>query len=145
MARIPGLEEGKGGRMIGWDTNVLLRLFTSDNPAQTAAVIKLLSGCGPASIRLTNIVIAELVGTLVRHYKRQRQEIVEIVEKLLQREELVFENRSAVMMALRWFEQGNADFGDYLIGALNDEAGAAPTFTFDRQASSNASFALVTP
>src|SRR5262245_57290221 len=124
MARVPGLEEGKGSRMIGWDTNVLLRLFTIDHPAQTAAAIKLIDGCGPASIRLTNIVMAELVWTLARYYKRQKHEIVDIVEQLLQRQELVFESRSAVMVALRWFEQGNADFGDYLIGALNDEAGA---------------------
>lgn len=131
--------------MIGWDTNVLLRLFTADNPEQTAATVKLLSTCGPGSIRLTNIVVAELVWTLVRHYKRERDEILNILEKLLQREELVFENRSAVMIARRWFENGKADFGDYLIGALNDEAGASPTYTFDRLAAANVAFSLVPP
>ena len=131
--------------MIGWDTNVLLRLFTSDNPEQTTAAVKLLNGCGPSSIRLTNIVIAELVWTLVRHYKRQKHEIVEVVERLLEQEELVLENRSAIMIALRSFEHGKADFSDYFIGALNDEAGAVPTFTFDRKAASNPSFSLVTP
>lgn len=131
--------------MIGIDTNVLLRLFTTDSPEQTAATNKLIGKRGPSSIRLTNIVVAELVWTLVRHYKREKNEIVDIVEQLLEREELVFESRSAVMMALRWFERGKADFADYLIGALNEEAGASPTYTFDHLAAGHIAFSLIEP
>ncbi|NVO13299.1 MAG: type II toxin-antitoxin system VapC family toxin [Rhodoplanes sp.] len=131
--------------MNGWDTNVLLRLFTADSPEQSAAVARLLDGCGPASIRLTNIVLAEFVWTLSRSYKRDKREIADVLELMLQREEFVFENRSALMTAIHWFGKGNADFADYLIAALNDEAGASPTYTFDRSAAAFPVFALVPP
>jgi predicted nucleic-acid-binding protein len=130
--------------MIGIDTNVLLRLFTADDPEQTAAAIKLIDGCG--QIRIANIVIAELVWTLRgRKYRLQKTRVVEIVEELLRREELVFESRSAVMMALRWFDSGKADFGDYLIAASNEDASASPTFTFDRMAAGHVAFAAMMP
>ncbi len=146
VARVPGVEKVKGRRMIGIDTNVLLRLFTTENPEQTAAAIKLMDGCGPSSIRVANIVMAELVWTLLgRKYRLEKNRVVEIVEELLRREELVFENRSAVMMALRWFDGGKADFGDYLIAALNEEASASPTFTFDRMAAGHVAFAPMLP
>jgi predicted nucleic-acid-binding protein len=131
--------------MIGIDTNALLRLFTTDSPEQTAATNKLIGKRGPSSIRLTNLVVAELVWTLVRHYKQEKKQIIDIVEQLLEREELVFESRSAVMMALRWFEGGKADFADYLIGALNEEAGASPTYTFDHLAAGHIAFSLNEP
>ncbi len=131
--------------MIGIDTNIVLRLFTDDNPEQRAAVVRLLDGRGPASIRLTNIVLAEFVWTLTRHYKRKKPEIIDVLEQLLQREELVFENRSALMTAVRWYENGKADFPDYLVGALNEEAGTSSTFTLDRDAASHIAFSLVTP
>ena len=132
--------------MIGIDTNVLLRLFTADNPEQTAAAERLIGTCGPNSIHITNIVVAELAWTLLgRAYRLQKSRLIEIVEELLRREELVFENRSAVMMAIRWFESGKADFGDYLIGALNEEAGAIPTYTFDSVASAHVAFSPMVP
>ena len=131
--------------MIGVDTNIVLRLFTDDNPEQSAAVARLLDGRGPASIRLTNIVLAEFVWTLMRHYKRSKLEVIDTLEQLLQREELVFENRNALMMAVRWYRNGKADFPDYLVGALNEEAGTSSTYTFDRQAASHVAFTLVTP
>jgi predicted nucleic-acid-binding protein len=132
--------------MIGIDTNVLLRLFTTDNPEQATAAAKLMDGCGPSSIRITNIVMAELVWTLLgRKYRVEKARLVEIVEDLLRREELVFESRNAVMMAVRWFEGGNADFGDYLIAALNEEAGASPTYTFDRMAAGHVAFSPMMP
>lgn len=131
--------------MNGWDTNVLLRLFTTDSPEQSAAVAKLLEGCGPDSIRLTNIVLAEFVWTLTRFYKRDKAEIVDVLELMLQREEFVFENRGALMTAIQWFGRGGADFADCLIAALNDEAGASPTYTFDRRAAGLPIFALVSP
>jgi predicted nucleic-acid-binding protein len=131
--------------MIGIDTNALLRLFTTDSPEQMAATNKLIGKRGPSSIRLTNLVVAELVWTLVRHYKQEKKQIIDIVEQLLEREELVFESRSAVMMALRWFEGGKADFADYLIGALNEEAGASPTYTFDHLAAGHIGFSLIEP
>jgi len=64
-------------------------------------------------------------------------------ESLLSRFELNIEGRSAVIVALQWYREGNADFVDYLIAALNREAGATPTYTLGKQATSSPAFALV--
>jgi predicted nucleic-acid-binding protein len=131
--------------MIGVDTNVLLRLFTADSPEQSRAAIRPIDGHGPSSIRLTNIVIVELVWTLVRYYKLDRSDIISVIEQLLERVELSFESRGPLMTALHWFERGRADFADYLIAALNEESGATPTYTFDQVAAVHQSFALIMP
>jgi predicted nucleic-acid-binding protein len=47
------------------------------------------------------------------------------------------------MTAPRWYRGGSADFADYLVAALNREAGAVPTCRFDERATSRPAFALV--
>jgi predicted nucleic-acid-binding protein len=129
--------------LIGVDTNVLVRLCVRDNSDQVDAALKLLSGAPPASVRVSVIVLAELAWTLLRRYRSDRAALIATVESLLSRVELDIEGRSAVMTALQWYRDGNADFADYLIAALNREAGAAPTYTFDEKATSSPAFALV--
>jgi hypothetical protein len=48
-----------------------------------------------------------------------------------------------LMAALRWYRNGNADFADCLIAALNTETGAPPTYTFDETTASSSVFALL--
>ena len=129
--------------MIAFDTNVLLRLFVRDHPEQAKAVTTLLGDAGPGSVRISTIVLAELVWTLQRRYRLEKVGLIATLQSLLTRTELEIEGRSAVMTAIRWYELGNADFVDYLIAALNREAGAAPTFTFDRLAGGHSAFSLL--
>jgi len=129
--------------LIGVDTNVLVRLCVRDNADQVEAALKLLSGAPPASVRVSVIVLAELAWTLLRRYRVDRAALIATMENLLSRVELDIEGRSAVMTALQWYRKGNADFADYLIAALNREAGAAPAYTFDEQATPSPAFALV--
>ncbi len=129
--------------MIGVDTNVLVRLCVRDNSDQVDAALKLLSGARPASVRVSVIVLAELAWTLLRRYRLDKAALIATMESLLSRVELNIEGRSAVMVALRWYREGNADFADYFIAALNHEAGATPTYTFDEQTTSSPAFALV--
>jgi predicted nucleic-acid-binding protein len=133
----------EGWPLIGLDTNVLVRLCVRDHPDQVEAAVRLLSGASPTSVRVSVVVLAELAWTLLRHYRLDKTALIETVESLLSRVELDIEGRSAVMTALQWYHVGNADFADYLIAALNREAGAAPTYTFDEQATSSPAFALV--
>jgi predicted nucleic-acid-binding protein len=133
----------EGPQLIGVDTNVLVRLCVRDDPDQVKAALRLLSGAPVASVRVSVIVLAELTWTLLRRYRLEKAALIATVESLLSRVELDIEGRSAVMTALRWYRNGNADFADYLIAALNREAGAAPTYTFDEQATSSPAFALV--
>jgi predicted nucleic-acid-binding protein len=129
--------------LIGLDTNVLVRLCVRDDSTQVEAALRLLSGAPPASVRISVVVLAELAWTLLRRYRLEKVALVSIMEDLLSRVELDIEGRSAVMMATHWYRTGNADFADYLIAALNREAGATSTYTFDERAASSAAFVLV--
>ena len=129
--------------MIAVDTNVLLRLFVRDHPEQVGAAMKLFSRAGPASVRISTLVLAELVWTLERPYRIGKPELIAAIQKLLSRSELQIEARGAVMTAIRWYQVGRAGFADYLIAALNVEAGASPIFTFDRHAAENPAFSLL--
>ena len=133
----------EGRQLIGLDTNVLVRLCVRDDSDQVEAALRLLSGVPPASVRVSVIVLAELAWTLLRRYRLDKAALIATVESLLSRVELDIEGRGAVMTALEWYRNGNADFADYLIAALNREAGAAPTYTFDEMAASNSAFVLV--
>ncbi len=127
--------------MIGIDSNVLIRLLVNDQQEQAQAAADLLRDRGSESVRVANVVIAETVWVLGRHYRQEKAKIIEIIVLLLGREELVFEGRSALMTALNWYERGKADFADYLIAASNAEAGASPTYTFDQNAATHPLFA----
>lgn len=118
--------------MIGVDTNVLLRLFTEDNPRQTSASTSVLLSQGTGSVRVSVIVLTELVWTLGRYYKISKPDVIAIAESLLEREELMIEARGEVLQALQIYRGSKADFGDCFIAVLNRAAGAAPTLTFDR-------------
>ena len=133
----------EGPQLIGVDTNVLVRLCVRDDPDQVKAALRLLSGAPAASVRVSVVVLAELTWTLLRRYRLDKAALIATVESLLSRVELDIEGRGAVMTALRWYRNGNADFADYLIAALNREVGAAPTYTFDERAASISAFALV--
>jgi len=130
-------------KLVGVDTNVLVRLCVRDNPDQVEAALKLLSGAPAASVRVSVIVLAELAWTLLRRYRLDKTALIATLESLLSRVELDIEGRSAVMVALQWYRKGNADFADYLIAALNREAGATPTYTFDELATSSPAFTLL--
>ncbi len=129
--------------MIGLDTNVLVRLCVRDDLDQVQAAVRLLSGAPAASVRVSTVVLAELAWTLLRRYRIDKAALIATMEGLLSGVEFDIEQRGAVMAALRWYRNGNADFADYLIAALNTEAGAAPTYTFDETAASSSVFALL--
>ncbi|MEH2292541.1 hypothetical protein [Nostoc sp.] len=52
------------------------------------------------------------------------------------------ENRSVVYQALQRFQQGSADFSDYLIGVITQNYGCSSTATFDKKLRSEKGFDL---
>lgn len=120
--------------MIGFDTNVLLRLVVEDDPDQWEQAQALLGECvaddEPCLINLT--VLCELIWVLKSYYRASRQDQALLLESLLEDEIFEIEQRDAVAHALEQFRTGRADFADYLIGVRNKNLGASTTYTFDR-------------
>jgi len=119
--------------MIGLDTNVVVRYLTHDDPAQTAAAVRVmdsLTSDSPGFLSL--IVIVELVWVLEVSYRFKKNEVEQVLETLLRSKELVIEGAEIVSRALRKFSASRADFADCLIERSGHAAECEYTVTFDR-------------
>jgi predicted nucleic-acid-binding protein len=121
--------------VIGLDTNVMVRYLTEDDPLQSAAAARLidsLSASSPGFISLA--VVVELVWVLQACYCADRDNLAQVLEKLLRSRELVVEQVELAWQALHRFSASRADFADCLIERTAHAAGCDHIATFDRQA-----------
>ena len=127
------------------DTNVLVRLIVRDDDAQADVAAKLLDRHARRSENLwiPITVVLELEWVLRSRYKFAKAEVIKAVALLLMTIELVFESEGAVEQALASYEEGGADFGDYLHLALAQYGHALPFWTFDAKAAKTAGVNLV--
>jgi predicted nucleic-acid-binding protein len=129
--------------MIGFDTNILVRFFTQDNPRQceqTDELMRSLSVAKPAWIGM--VTLLEFVWVLTRIYRIGQHEMVRILDDLLDRPEIVVERIDTVHEALNLYRAGKADFADCLIVASARDAGCDRVLTFDRIAARDAGMEL---
>ena len=120
--------------MIGIDTNILLRLWLNDAPAQNTRIDALLAehGSTPGSLLVTDVVLAEAVWTLRSAFDQGRAEQLLAIRSLLIETAFTFEDRDAVTQAAAMFEHGNCGFSDCLVAAKHARHGCDFTATFDR-------------
>lgn len=131
--------------MIGLDTNILVRYITQDDQNQAELATKFIekncTGTKPGFIN--QIVICEIIWILCRAYGYDKKLVIRIIGKLLQSSEIVVENSPIIWKALKEYENGNADFSDYLIALSNIKSGCDYTVTFDKKASGNKLFKIL--
>jgi predicted nucleic-acid-binding protein len=132
--------------VIGLDTNILVRYFTEDDPAQARRAARLIEQrlTADAPGHVSCVALAELVWVLTRSYRSSRETIVEIVDGMLASPALAIEHKTAVRRALQDYRQAGADFSDCLIAHVNADAGCEATLTFDRAAAKRNGFRLLT-
>ncbi|OGB02170.1 MAG: hypothetical protein A3E25_17595 [Burkholderiales bacterium RIFCSPHIGHO2_12_FULL_69_20] len=122
--------------MIGIDTNILLRLWLNDDPAQNKRIDALLAAHGgmPGSLLVTDAVLAEAVWTLKSAFEQGKPAQLLAVRSLLDETAFAFafEDREAVAAALSLFEVASSGFADCLVVAKHARAGCGFTATFDR-------------
>ena len=118
--------------MIGLDTNVLVRYLTQDDQKQWEKASEIIERGEPCFI--CNVVLCELIWVLRgKPYEFNKQEISNTLEMMLQCPVFVWETRAVAYQALRRFQQGKADFSDYLIGAIAQYSACVITATFDQK------------
>lgn len=120
--------------MIGIDTNILLRLWLNDDPAQNKRIDTLLVAHGgtPGSLLVTDVVLVEAVWTLKSAFEQDKQAQLIAVRSLLEEAAFAFEDREAVTAALNLFEATSCGFADCLVVAKHARQGCDFTATFDR-------------
>ena len=120
--------------MIGIDTNILLRLWLNDDPAQSKRIDVLLAkyGNSPGSLLVTDVVLVEAVWTLRSAFDQSKAAQLSAVSSLLGETAFAFENREAVVNALALFEAASCGFSDCLVVAKHASQACEFTATFDR-------------
>jgi predicted nucleic-acid-binding protein len=130
--------------MIGLDTNVLLRLFVEDDPAQSDRARRFVDAAAADEPCVVNpVVLTEFAWTLARNFKKKRPEAARLIEGLLSMDDLEVLHRRAAERALAAYRSGKADFPDYFLAEINIELGCASTATFDRAALDSSAFSPV--
>lgn len=130
--------------MIGLDTNVLVRYFAQDDPAQAkkaSALIESLTPDRPGYV--TQVALIEVIWVLSRAYRIERAEIARVIEMLLRTKEITVESAETVWKALRLYTDSSADFADCLIERTCHDAQCEYTATFDIKAAKATGMRLV--
>lgn len=127
------------------DTNVLVRLIVRDDETQAEVAARVLERHvrRSESFWIPITVILELEWVLRSRYKFAKAEVIRAVASLLTTMELVFESEGALEQALASYEEGGADFGEYLHLALAQYGHALPFWTFDAKAAKAAGAKLL--
>jgi predicted nucleic-acid-binding protein len=130
--------------VIAFDSNILVRYFAKDDPVQTALAVQLVdarTSDDPGWIAIP--VLVELLWVLARTYKLKQGEIIQILERFLNSDDIVVEHEERVQIALDVYRRGHADFADCLIAISAAFAGCTQTFTFNEIAARDAGMELV--
>ena len=118
------------------DTNVLVRLVAQDDELQARAVDRLLARHAKRGelLFVPVTVVLELEWVLRSRLSQNKGQFIHTMSALLTMVEFSFEAEDAVEQALADYEDGNADFGEYMHLALSRKSAALPFWTFDRKA-----------
>ena len=119
------------------DTNVLVRLIVQDDESQALIVSRLLEQHTrrSESLWVAVTVMLELEWVLRSRYNFRKADVIRALSSLLTTIELIFESEAALEQALASYEEGSADFGEYLHLSLAQKESALPFWTFDAKAS----------
>ena len=119
--------------VVAFDTNVLVRVLTGDDPVQTRkaerALVEHASGEG---IFVSLVVLAELAWVLSAAYEWNRTTIQDRLSRLLRTRGISFEDLDLVESALAQYRVGKADLADYLVLGKAQSVGA-DLLTFDKR------------
>ncbi len=127
--------------MLAVDTNVVVRLLVGDDPAQQQAAMARLRKIrtdGDSAL-VTGVVLAEVAWVLGSAYRYDRAQIAAALRGVMATPPFIVRDRAAVIAAIAAYEQGPADFSDYLILELGRVEGCTKLLTFDRRLLKNPS------
>jgi len=122
--------------MIGLDSNVLVRYLTQDDPAQSARATRLIERQLTERQQgfISLIVLVELWWVLKRLYRATAAELRQTLQDLLDTRQFAFEQRDAVIRALKNLDAGADDIADALIVEASLAGACERIVTFDKRA-----------
>lgn len=121
--------------MIGLDTNVLVRYLMADDEDQSARARALIESAADRGepLFISHVVLCEMTWVLASAFRLPKDALLEALTDVLRTAQFVVQEPDLAARALRRFEDGRADFADYLIAERSNDAGCGQLATFDRK------------
>ena len=131
--------------MNGLDTNVLARYLTEDEPVQSKRAADWIGTITARGERcfISAIVLCELAWVLRSAYRVSQGDLILTLDRILGTTQFIVGDKDIVRRALDQYRAGRADFADYVIGALHQDAGCRKTVTFDRRLRGHQAFQVL--
>ena len=127
--------------MFGLDTNVLVRYIVQDDKTQAGKATKIIEGLSADSPAFIScIVLCEINWVLKSAYKISKQERLGVLQNLLSVPVFDIEQLDSCVRALKCYQDGKADFSDYLIQDISRVHGYGTLLTFDKNAQKSKGF-----
>ncbi|MCC5869271.1 MAG: type II toxin-antitoxin system VapC family toxin [Gammaproteobacteria bacterium] len=122
--------------MLGLDTNVLVRFFVRDDPAQYGRAHRLISDAVARGqmVFVSHLVLLETEWVLRSRYSYSKNDVIAVLVGLLESTDAWIEDEASVEQALLMWRDTAAEFADCLIGAHHMRRGCTATATFDTRA-----------
>ncbi len=120
--------------MIALDTNVLIRYFIQDDPAQSRKARQFIEEnvLKGKNFFIPGIVVCELVWVLSSAYNVMKSEIVDLLEKVAHVKHFNFEDREVLCSSIDGYKSGRGDFSDYYLKEISKRQGSDRVMTFDK-------------
>ena len=115
------------------DTNVFLRFLTRDHPTKFERCRRLFEQAvaGSITLRTSELVIAEIVWTLLSYYELPKSVVIEKVGQILNTPNLSVTNQEILIEALVLWNRHNCDFIDTYNAALMHRDGLTELVSYD--------------
>ena len=111
------------------DTNVLVRLWTRDDPKQVAAAETFVA----VGAWVSHVVLAEATWVLATVYELAPSAIADAIDRALRHQEIVLQDPEVVAAAVALYrKRPRLGFSDCLVLESARKAGHMPLGTFDR-------------
>jgi predicted nucleic acid-binding protein len=112
------------------DSSVILRFLTGDDPRKAERARKLLLE-SDERLLISDTTCFEVVYALEKEYGRSRDEIFNMIAKMLSLRRLEFVNRDILLKAIILYREHAVPIGDAYQVALGRELGAEGIYTYD--------------
>lgn len=112
------------------DTNVLIRHFTGDPPAQAARATRYLAEA--EELLLTDLILAEVAYVLESFYETPRSLVAETLRSVLGFRAITVVDPELVQRAVEVYNTDRLDFADAYLVACAERSGIGIIASFDR-------------
>lgn len=120
-----------GGRI---DANIILRFLTNEPAEQAESAARLFEAVarGEESVFIEEVVLAEVVWTLMSFYRMPRRDVAGALLGLLAEEHIRATDKDSLRLSLVIFSERSFDFADALLAVKALQSDDKVVYSFDR-------------